>query len=97
MSEGEKQELQDMVDTVYEDFITDVALNRDLNVDYVRNISDGSIYLGRKAQELGLVDYIGGYDDALAIAGNLSGISGTPEIKKPKQTVSLWDVLTGRG
>ncbi|MCX6695309.1 MAG: signal peptide peptidase SppA [Candidatus Altiarchaeota archaeon] len=95
MTEDEKDNLQEMVDTIQEDFIADVALNRNLSVEHVRNISDGSIFLGEKAMELGLVDYIGGYDDAISVAENISGISGKAEIKKPKQDASLWDVIMG--
>ena len=96
MTREERENLQELVDSVMDDFVSDVAANRNLSVEYVRNISDGSIYLGGKAKELGLVDYLGGYDDAVELAGNLSGMSGMPEVKKPKEGVGLLDVLSGR-
>jgi protease-4 len=36
----------------------------------VRKLADGRVYTGKQAKELGLVDEIGNYYDALAATGN---------------------------
>ncbi len=95
MTPEENKELTNMVDKIYEDFISDVAVNRNLSVDYVRNISDGSIYLGRDAKDMGLVDSLGGIDDAVQIAASLGNVSGEPAIQKTaSKTLSIWDLFT---
>ncbi|OQX60284.1 MAG: hypothetical protein B5M56_11180 [Desulfococcus sp. 4484_241] len=47
-----------------------------MKVGDVRALADGRIYTGRKALELGLVDNIGNFYDALEYAGQLGGIKG---------------------
>jgi protease-4 len=43
-------------------------------------IADGRIFSGRQAYQLKLVDELGGLQDAVLIAGRLSGIAGKPEV-----------------
>lgn len=95
MTEEEKRELQEIVDDVYNDFINDVAKNRNLSPEYVRNISDGSIYLGKDAKDLGLIDYIGGMDKAIEVASELAGIEGEPQIVRVEddEEITIWDLL----
>ncbi|MFH1055280.1 MAG: signal peptide peptidase SppA [Candidatus Altiarchaeota archaeon] len=94
MTEEEKGELQGMMDKVYYSFTSDVAKNRNLSMAYVSNISQGKIYLGSEAKELGLVDELGGLDDAVKMAAELGGIKGEPGIKRPEKKVKLTDLLT---
>jgi protease-4 len=93
MEPEEIEEIQEMIDEVYFDFIYDVAENRNLSINYIRNISDGSIYLGSQAVKLRLVDETGGLDDAIMLAGRLGGIEGKPEVKKIKKTIGWRDIL----
>jgi len=94
MSEEERDELQDMANTMYYDFISKVAENRNLPVEYVENVSDGSIYLGAEAKELGLVDVLGGRSTAVEIAGELGGIDGSPGLVEVRPKRSLMDLLS---
>ena len=48
-------------------------------------LADGRVYTGKQAQQLGLVDEIGNYYDALEAAGKLIGVNGIPEIKENKR------------
>jgi protease IV len=93
MDEGERQEMQYLIDQVYFRFLSDVAENRGLSVDYVSNVSQGRIYLGADAYEVGLVDDLGGFDKAVSVASQLAGIVGEPEIVRPKRTLSWFDLL----
>ncbi len=43
-------------------------------------IADGRIFSGRQAQQLKLVDELGGLQDAVLTAGRLAGIEGKPGI-----------------
>lgn len=93
MTEDEKGEMQSMIDKVYGSFVSDVAKNRGMDLDYARNISQGRIYLGSEAKEVGLVDELGGFDDAVRLAGELGGIKGEPNLKRPEKKVGLLDLL----
>jgi protease IV len=93
MTDPEKDELQGMIEKVYDSFVKDVAENRHLEYSYVRNISQGNIYLGSDAKRIGLIDETGGFDDAVRLAGELGGIKGEPSIKRPQKKVGLLDLL----
>jgi len=96
MTDEERKDLTDIVDEIYADFVSDVAVNRNLSYEYVESISDGSIYLGRDAKNLGLVDSLGNLDDAVNIASELGNISGEPSLEKASpKTFSIWDYLSG--
>ncbi|HDH41806.1 MAG TPA: signal peptide peptidase SppA [Candidatus Altiarchaeales archaeon] len=95
MTEEEKEELKEMLNQIYHDFVSDVAKNRNLSFSYVENISDGTIYLGSKAKELGLIDDIGGIDDAIHLAAELGGIEGEPVVKgEAREEISILDLFT---
>jgi protease-4 len=87
MSESEKNLMQGVVDDIFDQFVLAVAKGRNMEKDVVLKLSDGRIYTGRQAREVGLVDELGGFVDAVALAGELGGIEGTPAIvrwEKPK-------------
>ncbi len=64
-TEQEIQLYQNSVDQIYDLFIDKVSQSRDLSATEVNNIAQGRIWLGQSAQEIGLVDEIGGLDDAI--------------------------------
>ncbi|MFQ5815978.1 MAG: signal peptide peptidase SppA, partial [Candidatus Hydrothermarchaeaceae archaeon] len=74
MTEEEMIMMEEVVVETYEFFISDVASNRNLSVNYLRGISGGRVYTGTKALELGLVDEVGDRDRAIEKAGELGGI-----------------------
>ncbi len=48
----------------HENFIQSVSENRNIAIEKVREIADGSTVMGEKAVELGLIDEIGSYNEA---------------------------------
>lgn len=60
----EKALLMRDIKLVHENFIDDIARYRNLSVEDVRTIADGSSVLGEKAKTLGLIDEIGGWTEA---------------------------------
>ncbi len=66
----------------YADFTSLVAEGRDLPRARVETLARGRVWTGAQALELGLVDEIGGYSEAMAAARRLAGIS-------PDQTVTV--------
>ena len=86
MTPEEKQILQNIVDEIYDQFVYTVSAGRRMEASKVRAIADGRIYTGRQAKNIGLVDELGDYYDALAAAGTLAkiklGKDGLPPVKE---------------
>ncbi|MDA0987403.1 MAG: signal peptide peptidase SppA [Bacteroidetes bacterium] len=93
MTEDEKKYLQETIDDVYIQFINVVSFERNISLKKVKELANGKIYTGQKAFELGLVDTIGTFEDAISIAANLSGIIGEPTIVKERKTQKLMDYI----
>jgi len=73
-----------------------VAKNRKLPEDKVRGLADGRVFTGQEAKELGLVDALGNFNDAVERAGRLGGIKGKIETVYPeKKGFSLLKLLLG--
>ncbi len=65
----------------YEKFITRVSECRGISTDSVNTIGRGRVWSGKRAEEIGLVDRIGGLSDAIKEAVKLAGIRGDYEVK----------------
>ncbi len=72
INEEMSQILQARVEHGYEQFLNLVARGRDLPVAVVRESAEGRVWSGEVAQELGLIDVIGGLDTAIAEAARLA-------------------------
>lgn len=92
MTEEEKELLKDVVLDVYDQFVEAVVKHRNLPKDTVLKYADGRIFTGRQAYQLGLVDTLGSFEDAVKIAGDLVGID-EPELIYPPQRLSFVDLL----
>ena len=90
MTAEERSLIQAIVDDIYDQFVRTIAENRKLPLQRIFELADGRIFSGRQARDLGLVDELGGLQDAVLLAGKLSGMEGSPEIvhgKKKKTTL----------
>jgi protease-4 len=75
MSDAEKALLQDMVDDTYTQFFAAVKAGRpNVAADVLTEYTDGRIFTGQRAYNLGFVDKLGGEEEALQLAGELAGI-----------------------
>jgi protease-4 len=93
MTPEEKAILQGVIDSVHSQFIRAVAEGRNMEERKVREIADGRIFSGEQAKELGLVDRLGGLQDAIEIAAEMVGIKGKPTVIYPKKKLSLYEML----
>jgi len=94
-TETDKNFLQDVVNQSYEQFVSIVSDNRGIPVDEVKKFADGRIILGEKALELGLIDAIGGLEDAAIAALKLYNKEedGEPELVYAKKKGSFYEIF----
>ena len=88
-TEEEKKLIQGVIDDVYDQFVHAVSDSRSMDVHKVKELSDGRIFTGKQAFEIGLVDELGGLEDAVKLAAELVGIEGKPKIVSEKKERSL--------
>lgn len=60
LTKEEKDMFMRDINIMYENFVKDVSMNRNIPIEKIRSFADGSSVLGEKAKELGLIDEIGG-------------------------------------
>jgi len=94
MSDDEKELLQEVTRQIHDQFVEAIGKGRKMNHQDVEAIADGRIFTGQKALELGLVDRLGNFEDAVAWAGELGGITGKIETVYPeKEKLSITDYM----
>lgn len=76
----QRARMQEMVDATYAQFKERVASGRELDADAVEEIARGRVWSGTRARDLGLVDELGGFQDAIADARRLAGIPENREV-----------------
>jgi protease-4 len=74
MTEFEKSVIQNIVEGVYQTFITHVSEGRKLPVEKVDEIGQGRVWSGEDAMAIGLVDRMGGLQTAMDIAVRMAGL-----------------------
>ena len=73
LTDEAKAKIQSELATVYDVFTRTVAQNRGVTQDFIKaNAAEGEVFLGKRAQEVGLVDIIGSFDEAVAAITRLS-------------------------
>ena len=92
MPEYVKNGIQASIDHTYNKFVSKVAENRNMTYEDVLPIAGGRIWAGYKALELGLVDKIGGLDQALKSAAERAGVEDF-EVKNYKKPMDPFDVF----
>ncbi|HVN96024.1 MAG TPA: signal peptide peptidase SppA [Syntrophorhabdaceae bacterium] len=89
MTDEERKYLQDIINSIYEQFIKDVSEGRRLPVEKVRELADGRIYTGLQAREVKLIDSIGTFYDVVDDMKKTLGIKGKPTLIHGKRPFSI--------
>lgn len=74
MSESQKKFIQESITDTYQLFKKRVATGRALSLSQVEEIAQGRVWTGKQGVENGLVDELGGLDDALSYAAEQADI-----------------------
>jgi protease-4 len=70
-----------MLDRIYDDFVERVSASRDMTPEAVDAIGRGRVFTGSQALENGLIDVVGGFDEALLEAKKLADIDSDAEVQ----------------
>ena len=95
--------MQESVEDIYDTFTAIVAEGRGLDREYVDEIAQGRVWAGTDALDKGLVDQIGGIEDAVSCAISMTGSANTDinswlieEYPKPMTTMDMLMEMLGQ-
>jgi len=74
LSEDTKDIIQQSIEAGYDEFLSLVARGRNKTVEEVNEIAQGRVWTGVTAKDFGLVDHLGGFDDAVNAAASAAGV-----------------------
>ena len=85
--------LQKHINEGYELFVTRCADGRKTGIDDIKKIAEGRVWTGSMAKELGLVDKLGGIDDAIEKANQLAEIESYSIVTYPEKPSMLEEIM----
>ena len=94
MREDEKLIVQRGVDSIYSDFKTTVVKGRNIKATLVDTIAQGRVWTGSQALAFGLVDTLGGLEDAISIATHLSKSSTYRLVEYPEVDKDMFELIS---
>lgn len=87
-SPTELERIQGLVDHIYDQFLTKVAEGRNMKRERVHEIAQGRVWSGVEAKRLGLVDELGGLQDAIRWAAKQAKIEKDYRVEAPASSRS---------
>ncbi len=92
-SEATHARMQSFVDEIYDRFVSIAATSRKLPPDALRAIAGGRVWSGKQALEIGLVDQLGGLDDAIALVRKQANLPDAVEVRHAPQPKDFAQVI----
>jgi protease-4 len=96
LSDAAKQKLHESIEATYKAFVTKVAAARKKSYDQIDPLAQGRVWMGAQAHDNGLVDQLGGLDEAVSLIrkkANLPPNGATNLVLYPPRR-TLLEVLT---
>ena len=84
MTLRERELIENMMDAIHSQFKQVIVEGRGLKPAFVEKFSDGRVFTGAEAVELGLADKLGNYNEAVRAIGKLSGLGSEPHLFTPE-------------
>lgn len=94
MSDRQRDALQQSIDRGYEKFITRVATGRHKSKEYIKSIAEGRVWSAIQAKKLGLVDELGGLQDAVNWVSKKANVSDPNIVAYPIPEENIWTLLS---
>ncbi len=88
-----RQILQASVEHAYRTFVDNVARSRNRRPEEIESLAQGRVWTGADARAAGIVDDLGGVDEAIAEAAKLAGLEDGYEVEWIEQDMSWRDAL----
>jgi protease IV len=76
LTQREREILDAMIMDMQRQFVEAIVRGRQIPLEQVQEIADGRIFSGARAKEIGLVDVLGNFQDAVELTKELAGIKG---------------------
>lgn len=94
LTDFEIQTIQSGVNKGYETFTSKVAEGRGMDISDVKKIAGGRVWSGLQAKELGLVDVLGDFEDAVTLAAESAGVEDDFQLRfYPKQKQFIEQIM----
>ncbi len=96
----QREQLQNMINDIHSQFVNDVASARKMDVAAVELLAQGQAFTGQQASRNGLVDKLGGLDDAIAHLKGLCDIHERVPLRdgpEPEHANMLLELLSSIG
>jgi protease-4 len=74
LTQAERDVWQNRTEEIYETFTGKAAEGRNMSQEELKKVASGRVWSGSQAKDRGLVDILGGYDDAIEIAAQAAGL-----------------------
>jgi protease-4 len=90
LNENLAELIQSNIDHGYQQFISSVAMARNMDIELVDSIARGRVWTAKQAKEFGLIDEIGTLSDAIADAANKASVGNDFDLVwiEPELTVT---------
>lgn len=94
LDDTNKEIIQESIERVYSTFVNRVATGRKMTFAQVDEIAQGRVWTGEQAVKIGLVDEIGGMDEAIKHAASLAKVTDYRTQNFPEYEKSFSDMLS---
>ncbi|MEE3034698.1 MAG: signal peptide peptidase SppA [Bacteroidota bacterium] len=94
LQSGYKNAMERAIDQVYNLFKSRVSEGRTISLEEVENYAKGHVWTGKEAKEIGLIDQIGGLQDAIYEASQLAKIENFNIVEYPIVEEDFESILT---
>jgi len=98
LTQREREILDAMIMDIQGQFEEAIVRGRRMPLERVQQIADGRIFSGARAQDLGLVDVLGNFQDAVEVTKEIAGIKGDVTLVYAKKSrLEVLDLLLETG
>jgi len=95
LTDVEKEIWQRQTDEIYEQFTAKAALGRHMSQDEIKKIASGRVWTGVQAKDNGLVDILGGFEDAIDLAALKGGVAADFKLRYYPKQKNFFEKLMG--
>lgn len=94
LTDAEKNVWQTRTEDIYETFTGKAGEGRNMSKEEIKKVASGRVWTGEQAKDRGLVDILGGYDDAIRIAAEKGGIADNYRVRLYPRIKNFFEQLT---